>query len=144
MVPSRAVSGHRDPFDLFNLFNLFNLFKLFPSHRRVSPSPVVSRLTPSNLRLPSALPPTASSPSPSPSPLSRSPGRTRATPTPLTPADNQCNSTTEGASSQCQTGVFNSIEDFCFWGAPGTTPNQTIGDVEAAVVAYVSGHQSTH
>ncbi|GFZ52191.1 hypothetical protein JCM24511_09964 [Saitozyma sp. JCM 24511] len=49
---------------------------------------------------------------------------------------NQCNSTTEGASSQCQTGVFNSIEDFCFWGAPGTTPNQTIGDVEAAVVAY--------
>jgi hypothetical protein len=31
---------------------------------------------------------------------------------------------------------------FCLWGAPGTTPNQTIGDVEAAVVAYCtkSGH----
>ena len=28
--------------------------------------------------------------------------------------------------------------DFCLWGAPGTSANQSIGDVEAAVVAYVS------
>ena len=27
--------------------------------------------------------------------------------------------------------------DFCFWGAPGLTPNNSIGDIEAAVVAYV-------
>ncbi|ORY92737.1 hypothetical protein BCR35DRAFT_7233 [Leucosporidium creatinivorum] len=55
---------------------------------------------------------------------------------------NQCNSTTEGPDSQCQTALLNSIDDFCLWGAPGTTPNQTIGDVEAAVVAYCtkSGH----
>ncbi|ORY27102.1 hypothetical protein BCR39DRAFT_589357 [Naematelia encephala] len=55
---------------------------------------------------------------------------------------NQCNSTTEGPDSQCQTLIVNSIDDFCGWGAPGTTPNDTIGDVEAAVVAYCtkSGH----
>lgn len=29
------------------------------------------------------------------------------------------------------------VLDFCLWGAPGLYPNQSIGDVEAAVVAYV-------
>lgn len=55
---------------------------------------------------------------------------------------NLCNSTTEGPDSQCQTAVFNSIEDFCFWGGPGTTGTDQIGVVEAAVVAYCSrsGH----
>lgn len=53
--------------------------------------------------------------------------------------DNLCNSTTEGPDALCQTAVFNSIEDFCFWGGPGTTGTDTIGVVEAAVVAYVSG-----
>ncbi|BEJ12253.1 hypothetical protein CspHIS471_0207130 [Cutaneotrichosporon sp. HIS471] len=53
---------------------------------------------------------------------------------------NRCNSTTEGPNALCQTAVFNSIEDFCFWGAPGT--NQTIGDVEAEVISFCSraGH----
>ncbi|GMK54035.1 hypothetical protein CspeluHIS016_0106210 [Cutaneotrichosporon spelunceum] len=53
---------------------------------------------------------------------------------------NRCNSSTEGPDALCQTAVFNSIEDFCFWGAPGK--NQTIGDVEAEVVAFCSrtGH----
>lgn len=57
---------------------------------------------------------------------------------------NQCNATTEGADSQCQTAIVNSIDDFCLWGAPGLSPNQSIGDVEAAVVAYCSrsGHGS--
>jgi len=55
---------------------------------------------------------------------------------------NQCNSTTEGPDALCQTLEMNSIQDFCFYGAPGTSPNETIGDVEAAVVAYCSksGH----
>ncbi len=73
-------------------------------------------------------------------------------PPPL-PTDNRCNSTTEGPDSLCQTAVINSIDgrsfslnasdrahpvDFCLWGAPGLSSNQSIGDVEAAVVAYVS------
>ncbi|KAI5476721.1 macrophage activating glycoprotein, partial [Pseudohyphozyma bogoriensis] len=55
---------------------------------------------------------------------------------------NLCNSTTEGPDSQCQTAIINTIDDFCLWGAPGLTANGTIGDVEAAVVAYCtkSGH----
>jgi len=53
---------------------------------------------------------------------------------------NICNSTTEGPNSQCQTMFVNSIEDFCLWGSP--TPNGSIGDVEAIVVAYCTqpGH----
>ncbi|KII94427.1 hypothetical protein PLICRDRAFT_36700 [Plicaturopsis crispa FD-325 SS-3] len=53
---------------------------------------------------------------------------------------NLCNSTTEGANSQCQTLIVNSLSDFCLWGSP--TSGGTIGDVEAAVVAYCaqSGH----
>ncbi|KAL7418505.1 hypothetical protein Q5752_006963 [Cryptotrichosporon argae] len=57
---------------------------------------------------------------------------------------NQCNSTTEGADSQCQTGIVNWLDDFCLWGAPGQGANETIGDIEAAVVSYCtrSGHGS--
>jgi hypothetical protein len=53
---------------------------------------------------------------------------------------NRCNDTTEGPNALCQTAVFNSIADFCFWGAPGT--NQVIGDIEAEVVSFCSrsGH----
>jgi hypothetical protein len=53
---------------------------------------------------------------------------------------NRCNSTTEGATSECQTMVVNSLADFCLWGSP--TANGLIGNVEAAVVAYCSqaGH----
>lgn len=65
---------------------------------------------------------------------------------------NQCNSTTGGDTSLCQTLVMNNVsvrparccegggdrkmlilwamKDFCIWGAPGTTPNGTIGDIE--------------
>lgn len=55
---------------------------------------------------------------------------------------NVCNSTTQGASSDCQTLEITSLSDFCLWGAPGTTGGETIGDIEAAVVAYCiqSGH----
>ncbi|KAI5480898.1 macrophage activating glycoprotein [Pseudohyphozyma bogoriensis] len=49
---------------------------------------------------------------------------------------NPCNSTTLGSDSQCQTLIVNSIDDFCLWGSPTTSPNGTIGDDEAAVVAY--------
>ncbi|KZP14013.1 hypothetical protein FIBSPDRAFT_797146 [Athelia psychrophila] len=53
---------------------------------------------------------------------------------------NVCNSTTEGAASECQTMVVNSLNDFCVWGSP--TNNGSIGDVEAAVVGYCTqpGH----
>ncbi|KAL8290084.1 hypothetical protein RQP46_003023 [Phenoliferia psychrophenolica] len=55
---------------------------------------------------------------------------------------NNCSSSTEGADSLCQTAVINSVSDFCLWGSDGLYPNGTIGDVEAAVVAYCtrSGH----
>ncbi|GAA5825766.1 hypothetical protein JCM11251_000363 [Rhodosporidiobolus azoricus] len=49
---------------------------------------------------------------------------------------NICNSTTSGPDSQCQTAILNNASDFCLWGSPTTTANGTIGDVEAAVVAY--------
>ncbi|KAF7966392.1 hypothetical protein HWV62_38867 [Athelia sp. TMB] len=53
---------------------------------------------------------------------------------------NICNSTTEGATSECQTMVVNTLADFCLWGSPKA--NGVIGDVEAAVVAYCTqpGH----
>ncbi|GAA5859892.1 hypothetical protein JCM1840_001784 [Sporobolomyces johnsonii] len=54
---------------------------------------------------------------------------------------NMCNSTTVGPDSQCQTLIANNISDFCMWGSPTTTPNGTIGDVEAAVVAYCTNDQ---
>jgi len=47
---------------------------------------------------------------------------------------NQCNSTTLGPESNCQTLIFNGPDDFCLWGSPDA--NGTIGDVEAKVVAY--------
>ncbi|GAA6038426.1 hypothetical protein JCM8097_007642 [Rhodosporidiobolus ruineniae] len=50
---------------------------------------------------------------------------------------NICNSTTAGDGSLCQTLVANNMSDFCLWGAPGTGSElETIGDVEAATVAY--------
>ncbi|GAA5838788.1 hypothetical protein JCM5353_000191 [Sporobolomyces roseus] len=54
---------------------------------------------------------------------------------------NQCNSTTSGPESNCQTLVANSIGDFCLWGSPTTSANGTIGDVEAAVVSYCTNDQ---
>ncbi|PPQ92149.1 hypothetical protein CVT25_008774 [Psilocybe cyanescens] len=47
---------------------------------------------------------------------------------------NQCNSTTLGPNSNCQTLIFNGPDDFCLWGSPD--PNGQIGSVEAKVVAY--------
>ncbi|GAA5981608.1 hypothetical protein JCM10908_004539, partial [Rhodotorula pacifica] len=47
---------------------------------------------------------------------------------------NLCNSTTSGPNSQCQTLIASNASDFCLWGSP--TSGGTIGDVEAAVVAY--------
>ncbi|BGP02082.1 hypothetical protein NBRC10513v2_005730 [Rhodotorula toruloides] len=50
---------------------------------------------------------------------------------------NICNSTTAGDSSQCQTLIANDIQDFCLWGSSLTGDGlDTIGDIEAAVVAY--------
>ncbi|KAL8283626.1 hypothetical protein RQP46_005421 [Phenoliferia psychrophenolica] len=54
---------------------------------------------------------------------------------------NQCNSTTGGPTSECQTLILNSIEDFCLWGNAGTTLS-TIGDIEAATIAYCT--KDTH
>ncbi|KAG7089010.1 hypothetical protein E1B28_010723 [Marasmius oreades] len=47
---------------------------------------------------------------------------------------NQCNSTTEGQTSLCQTGFINSIDDFCLW-APSKI-NSTIADTEGEEVAW--------
>jgi hypothetical protein len=47
---------------------------------------------------------------------------------------NQCNATTLGDSSNCQTLVFNGPDDFCLWGSPDASG--LIGNVEAKVVAY--------
>ncbi|GAA5842827.1 hypothetical protein JCM5353_008119 [Sporobolomyces roseus] len=50
---------------------------------------------------------------------------------------NQCNSTTQGDDSDCQTLIINSIDDFCLWGLPGGPKElSTIGESEAATVAY--------
>ncbi|BGP24382.1 hypothetical protein JCM10295v2_003293 [Rhodotorula toruloides] len=49
---------------------------------------------------------------------------------------NICNSTTSGPDSQCQTLIANNASDFCLWGSPTISPNGTVGNVEAAVVAY--------
>ncbi|KAI0317526.1 hypothetical protein OF83DRAFT_1163895 [Amylostereum chailletii] len=53
---------------------------------------------------------------------------------------NQCNSTTEGDSSMCQTGYVNGLGDFCLW-AP-QQPNSLISDTEADEVAWCTskGH----
>jgi hypothetical protein len=47
---------------------------------------------------------------------------------------NQCNSTTEGPDSNCQSLVFNSLDDFCVWGGP--EPNSHMGDIEAKTVMF--------
>ncbi|KAF9441732.1 hypothetical protein P691DRAFT_812133 [Macrolepiota fuliginosa MF-IS2] len=47
---------------------------------------------------------------------------------------NQCNSTTEGPTSLCQTSFITSIEDFCLWG-PGN-PNSLVADTEGEMVAW--------
>ncbi|TFK98552.1 hypothetical protein BDV98DRAFT_512086 [Pterulicium gracile] len=53
---------------------------------------------------------------------------------------NLCNSTTEGQDSLCQTGFFNSIDDFCIWAPPH--PDSVIGDTEGEGVAWCTkpGH----
>ncbi|EAU84675.1 glycoprotein [Coprinopsis cinerea okayama7 len=53
---------------------------------------------------------------------------------------NRCNSTTEGPTSLCQTAVFNSLDDFCFWGPPSL--GQTVGEIEGEMVAWCTqpGH----
>jgi len=47
---------------------------------------------------------------------------------------NQCNSTTEGPESLCQTAFINSIEDFCLWAPP--EPDSIVGNVEGEMVAW--------
>lgn len=47
---------------------------------------------------------------------------------------NLCNSTTLGPNSFCQTAIFNSVEDFCIWGAP--MPNVTVAEDEEQLTAY--------
>ncbi|KZV85082.1 hypothetical protein EXIGLDRAFT_654400 [Exidia glandulosa HHB12029] len=47
---------------------------------------------------------------------------------------NQCNATTEGQNSMCQTLIVNSIEDFCVWGPPN--PNTLVGDAEGEMVIW--------
>jgi hypothetical protein len=53
---------------------------------------------------------------------------------------NECNSTTLGPNSNCQTLIFNGPDDFCLWGSPD--PAGLIGNVEAKVVAYCT--KDTH
>ncbi|KAJ7234615.1 hypothetical protein B0H12DRAFT_1238993 [Mycena haematopus] len=47
---------------------------------------------------------------------------------------NQCNSTTEGQNSLCQTSFLCALDDFCLW-AP-INPNSTIADTEGEEVAW--------
>jgi hypothetical protein len=47
---------------------------------------------------------------------------------------NQCNSTTEGQKSLCQTSFLNSLDDFCLWAPP--EPNSLIADTEGEEVAW--------
>ncbi|GAA6003824.1 hypothetical protein JCM10207_006425 [Rhodosporidiobolus poonsookiae] len=50
---------------------------------------------------------------------------------------NQCNETTKGDDSLCQTLVANDLADFCLWGSQTNSSDlETIGDIEAATVAY--------
>ncbi|KAF8526644.1 hypothetical protein BU17DRAFT_74148 [Hysterangium stoloniferum] len=53
---------------------------------------------------------------------------------------NQCNSTTQGQTSLCQTAIVNSIDDFCIWGPQ--KPNSSIADTEGELVAWCTqpGH----
>ncbi|KAG6834005.1 hypothetical protein H0H93_012612, partial [Arthromyces matolae] len=47
---------------------------------------------------------------------------------------NQCNASTEGQSSLCQTSFLDSLDDFCLWGPPN--PNSAVGDAEGEMVAW--------
>lgn len=53
---------------------------------------------------------------------------------------NQCNGTTEGPNSLCQTAFVNDITDFCMWSS--SQPNDTVGESEAREVAWCTkpGH----
>ncbi|GAA5869655.1 hypothetical protein JCM8547_005098 [Rhodosporidiobolus lusitaniae] len=53
---------------------------------------------------------------------------------------NQCNSTTEGQASNCQTAIINSIDDFCLWGPPEY--GEEVGNIEGEMVAWCTkeGH----
>ncbi|KAJ7336355.1 manno protein [Mycena albidolilacea] len=53
---------------------------------------------------------------------------------------NQCNSTTEGSGSLCQTSFLSALDDFCLW-AP-RNPNSLIADTEGEEVAWCTkpGH----
>jgi len=53
---------------------------------------------------------------------------------------NQCNSTTEGPSSLCQTAFVNDLTDFCMWSS--SQPSDTVGESEAREVAWCTkpGH----
>lgn len=47
---------------------------------------------------------------------------------------NQCNSTTEGQESLCQTSFLNSLDDFCLWGSPEA--NSIVANTEGEMVAW--------
>jgi len=53
---------------------------------------------------------------------------------------NQCNATTEGQNSLCQTAFLNSLDDFCLW-AP-INPNSLVSNTEGEMVAWCTkpGH----
>ncbi|RXW21705.1 hypothetical protein EST38_g4149 [Candolleomyces aberdarensis] len=53
---------------------------------------------------------------------------------------NRCNSTTEGASSLCQTAYINSLDDFCLWAPPEA--GSDVGSIEGEMVAWCTqaGH----
>ncbi|KAG9005479.1 hypothetical protein FRB90_010382 [Tulasnella sp. 427] len=55
---------------------------------------------------------------------------------------NRCNSTTAGPTSNCQTLIINSIDDFCLWGPPQA--NSSVADTEGEMVAYCTkpGHDT--
>ncbi|KAF6766293.1 glycoprotein [Ephemerocybe angulata] len=53
---------------------------------------------------------------------------------------NQCNATTEGPTSLCQTSFINSLDDFCLWAPP--SPGKTVGEIEGEMIAWCTqpGH----
>ncbi|TEB20743.1 hypothetical protein FA13DRAFT_1766786 [Coprinellus micaceus] len=55
---------------------------------------------------------------------------------------NQCNSSTEGPNSLCQTAIINSLDDFCLWAPPN--PGKEVGEIEGEMVAWCTkpGHGS--
>jgi len=53
---------------------------------------------------------------------------------------NICNSTTQGQTSNCQTNIFNGIDDFCLWAPPEA--NSVVANTEGEMVAWCTkpGH----